>query len=371
MAAGAFWSAGIDHRQPIRPSVCPTFRPPPGCRAFQGGDGGDDDGEKRNDELYSATSPGGSDAGDLRDAEVDDDMDGFIEEDITVEDKDDPVETKEKPLKYDPIIVPTSSSRIPRALNAPIKPSAEDVELHNITHAEYRNWCPICVESKGKEDPHRRGANDKDDGDKTGIPIVSLDYNEIEKDKVMAIVGKDEATGMPIHHRVKCKGTADEWVIKKIIRDLDDMGRRDVILKTDGEPAIVALQAKIAEGRAGRTIPRHPPAYNPQANGPCEKMVQDVTAQTRTLKLALEARIKYKIPMDAPVMEWLMEHAAFILSRYTTGSDGMTSYEKLTGRKWRRALVEFGEVVMAKPVTKVRSKGKTKAQKRKMMKRPV
>ena len=154
----------------------------------------------------------------------------------------------------------------------------------------------------------------------------------------------------------------DEWVATRIIKDIEDMGRRDIIIKTDGEPAIVALQSKIIDGRAGRTVPRNPPAHNPEANGPCEKAVQDVTGQTRTLKLTLEARLKYTIPMDAPVMEWLMEHAAFVLSRFNAGHDGMTPYERLTGRRWRRPMVEFGEVVLAKLVTKIRSKGKAKAQ---------
>ncbi len=99
--------------------------------------------------------------------------------------------------------------------------------------------------------------------------------------------------------------------------------------------------------------------------------MQDVTGHTRTLKLALEARIKYTIPMEAPIMEWIMEHAAFILGRYNVGDDGMTPYERRTGRKWRRPMVEFGEMVLAKLVTKVRSKGKAKSQKRKMMRRSL
>ena len=96
---------------------------------------------------------------------------------------------------------------------------------------------------------------------------------------------------------------ADDWIIKRIIKDLEELGRRDVILKTDGEPAIVALQAKVIEGRIGRTIPRNPPTYSPESNGACEKAVQDVNAKVRVLKLALERRLKYSIPTTAPIME--------------------------------------------------------------------
>ncbi len=360
---------------PVRPSDKNAPEPPPRLQrqADEGVAEGPEESECSAADIASPTSVAEGDVGDVREVETDDDMDGFIDKDmiIEIEQKDDMMKIKPKQDNLDPVECFIENSRIPRALNAPIKPSAEEVCKHCITHIPYRNWCRICVESKGKEDPHPRGANSKSEEDKTGIPIVSLDYNALEKSEVMTIVGKDESTGMPFQHRVEHKGIAYEWVAKRIIKDLEDIGRRDVILKTDGEPAIVALQSKIIEGRVGRTIPRNPPVYNPEANGPCEKAVQDVTGHTRTLKLALEARLKYTIPMDAPVMEWIIEHAAFILGRYEVGHDGMTSYERLTGRKWRRPMVEFGEVVWAKLVTKVRSKGKMKRQKRKMMKRSL
>ena len=28
---------------------------------------------------------------------------------------------------------------------APVRPSAEEVEIHNRTHLPYRSWCEICV----------------------------------------------------------------------------------------------------------------------------------------------------------------------------------------------------------------------------------
>ena len=41
-----------------------------------------------------------------------------------------------------------------RILRDPGAPTEEEKEEHNATHIPYRVWCPICVESKGKEDPH-------------------------------------------------------------------------------------------------------------------------------------------------------------------------------------------------------------------------
>ena len=153
------------------------------------------------------------------------------------------------------------NERVPKSLRSPIKPSAEDVASHNLTHATYRNWCPACVGAKGREDAHRRAATHEED--KSGLPIVALDYAMIndETDKEMKlIIGKCEATNNLLAHQVLCKGVADEWATKRIVRDLEELGKSGIILKTDGEPAIVALQNRIQAMRMARTVPRNPPA---------------------------------------------------------------------------------------------------------------
>ena len=248
------------------------------------------------------------------------------------------------------------------------------IRQHNLTHCPPRPWCPVCVMARGKEDAHRRGANKVDEEDKGAIPTVSMDYYEPEgkgQDKIKGIVGKDETTGVIFHHRVACKGVGDEWATKRIVKDLEDMGRRDVVIKTDGEPAIVSVQTKVQALREGRTLLKNPPSYNPESNGPCEKAVQDAAAQTRALKIGLESRLKAKLDGNLPVMEWIMEHAAFVLNKFSVGHDGMTSHERLTGQKWRRPLVEFGEVVYAKMTTKKKEKGKTKQQQMKFAPRSI
>ena len=275
----------------------------------------------------------------------------------------------------DPLeITNPSNERVPKSLSSPIKPSAEAIAAHNIAHFPYRNWCAICVEAKGKEFPHTRGANRPDADDKGAIPTVSLDYNEPDAEgelKVRTIVGKDESTGNILHHKVMCKGIGDEWAIKKITKDLEELGRRDVVLKTDGEPAIVNVQTKVQASRDGRTIPRNPPIYDPKANGPCEKAVQDATAHARTLKLALEARLKIAIPENSPIMDWIIEHSAFLTNKFSVGHDGMTPHERLTGQKWRRPLVEIGEMVHAKLVIKNKRQGKEKKNKKKFAPRSI
>ena len=180
---------------------------------------------------------------------------------------------------------------------------------------------------------------------------MSIDYASINDDterEVKMIIGKCETTGNLLGHHVMCKGLADEWATKRVVKDMEELDKAHCILKTDGEPAIIALQNRIQALREGRTVPRNPPAYNPQSNGPCEKAVHDVTAHLRTLKLALESRLKVEIDDNLPIVQWMIEHAVFLLNKFGVGPDGMTPFERLTGRKWKRPVLEVGEVCLAK-----------------------
>ena len=54
----------------------------------------------------------------------------------------------------------------------PFKPSAKDIAEHNLTHMNYRDWCPTCVAARGTSQPHFSGV-DRTDRD---VPAVSSDY---------------------------------------------------------------------------------------------------------------------------------------------------------------------------------------------------
>ncbi len=351
---------------PVRPSLHVADEPLPKRRR-----GGDDDSEDDWGSNYEPTEPGG----DKPIAE--EDLNELFNDAETP-----PVEASPRrgqvhqSTDADPwICQPIGDSRIPKMITSPIKPSAEAVEQHfTAGHVDYRSWCPVCVASRGREDAHPR-KQEEDDDDRTGLPIVAMDYNELNEESEKPqkiIVGVDQVTGNVFAHNVVAKGLVDDWICKRIVRDLEELGRSDVILKTDGEPAIKAVQNRVQALRHGRTVPRNPPAYNPQSNGPCEKAVQDVTAQLRTLKIALEYRMKVKIHDDAPIMQWALEHAVFLLNKLNVHrSDGMTSYERLTGRKWRRPIVEMGEHVLAKMALRRRERGRAKKQKRKLAHRCV
>jgi len=249
-----------------------------------------------------------------------------------------------------------------RTKEAPELPTQAEVAAHDTVHCPYRSWCEVCVAASGKEDAHARATSLDVE---TGLPVLSLDYEFLEG-PVTVLIGTVKPSGAALAYTCTAKGPSDDWVVKQLVRDLETWGLKDICLKTDGEPAILALQQAVAKARSSRTIPRNPPAYNPQSNGSAEKAVQDVSGQMRRLTLALEARLHQRVSATLPVMAWLVRHAAFVLTHFQVGHDGLTPWRRLTGRPWSGTVAEFGEQVLGtlakkKPATtKKEKRGKTK-----------
>ena len=152
----------------------------------------------------------------------------------------------------------------------PGMPSERGVEEHFATHLPHKSWCPVCIKARGKEDPHKKIV---DKGEK---PTVSMEYKSFEEsaeegDKVTMIVAKCESTGTVAAHICDQKGAADKWIIGRVCNDIDILGHTEIILKGDGEPALVQLQGVIKERRTHPTVCQNPPAYNPQSNRAAER----------------------------------------------------------------------------------------------------
>ena len=70
---------------------------------------------------------------------------------------------------------------------------------------------------------------------------------------------------------VPAKGTEHPWVMKRVMMFIDALGYQDIILKSDQERSITAVQTYIKEKRVGQTILENNPVGDSKANGMVEK----------------------------------------------------------------------------------------------------
>ena len=85
-----------------------------------------------------------------------------------------------------------------RNLGNPSLPSQEAVERHRLQgHVVYRNWCPECVKSRGKEMDHKR-----DKGGIREVPEYHWDYcfpGDEMGFKWTVLVGRERKSGMVMY----------------------------------------------------------------------------------------------------------------------------------------------------------------------------
>ena len=133
------------------------------------------------------------------------------------------------------------------------------------------------------------------------------------------------------------------------------IGGEDLILRSDQEGAIENVKRKVAEYRAGKTMPEESPVGESSANGRAEEAGKRARDQARVLKDQIENKCGGKMNIDGDVMQWLVRWAAMIQTRFKVGGDGKTAWERMKGKKCDREVVPFGETIWYK---KLKESGK-------------
>ena len=195
--------------------------------------------------------------------------------------------------------------RVKRMID-PRRPTEQEVEDHNRTHLPYRNWCPHCVQARGKDLDHRKSIEEE-----RGLAEFSFDYcfpgDELGY-KLTILVGRERTTGMMMATVVPAKGSKGKFTADKVLDYLAECGNQfgDIIVKTDQEPAIKCLVKDLVlergEELGSKTIVEESPVGSKGSNGLAERAVQEVEGQLRVMKLALEGRIGKEIDAEACVV---------------------------------------------------------------------
>ena len=268
-------------------------------------------------------------------------------------------------------IMPVEEGIAPKALRQPYQPTQMEIEKHELTHIPFRDWCIHCMRGRGQSNQHRSDQCEKSKGeeDKSGsISTFSMDYMFLTVDNALVtedeakkmdqkkmhrpvLVGKDRNTGAVVAHVVEAKGRGNGYIVKRIIQDLESLGYGGtrIILKCDQGSAIVEVQKEVMKRRPAITIPANSAVGDSKGNGDAESTVKRIRGQLRTMVDALEAKLKHKIKYDHVIMQWMVEWAAGLVTRYSARTSGKSPYEEIRGKTPGDAIAVFGERILYMP----------------------
>ena len=124
---------------------------------------------------------------------------------------------------------------------------------HNATHVPFRDWCPICVASRGRSSPHRR---------------VVVNIRTVAESKTQPrITFVETRSEVVISSMCTRKGGCDD-LTKEILRHFQARGfLNPVIIQCDNEMSLIDVCRKVARERNARTVLRFAPKTSHQSNG--------------------------------------------------------------------------------------------------------
>ena len=199
-----------------------------------------------------------------------------------------------------------------KALPSPTQPTLKEIQEHVLTHLPPRSWCRHCLRRRRTSLPHFRSKTEWEHA----VPTVSIDYffmgpsgQEEAQGVVPMLALKSHESRMTLAHVVERKGPVDSTT-RRLVADLDWLGLRRLVFKSDQEPSILALKQAVRESMPTvEFVMEESPVEEHQSNGTIEVTVRDIQRQVRVMKSALEERVKCEVPSGHPILAFLVEHA--------------------------------------------------------------
>ena len=133
--------------------------------------------------------------------------------------------------------------------------------------------------------------------------------------------------------------------MSRVVSDLNSMGYRRILVRTDCEASILDLWAKVRDRWHGEVVKMESMVGDHNSNGAAEQAVQKIEDELRTWKSSIDDAIKGAVPPTHDLMTWLVEHVASVNRRTAIGEDGKTPMERTRGRQGRNMMAELSQCV--------------------------
>ena len=231
-----------------------------------------------------------------------------------------------------------------KGLRQPRKPTPQEVHEHELTHLPYRDWCPICVQGRGRQHNYKTP--------RIRQPVVQVDFAYIKTNQeplpTAVLTAVDATTQLCMACLVPDKSSMTDYMINNLQAFILECGRTNGILQSNNEDTLNTL-LKATAAKLGSVTVRHSPAYSSNSRGSVERLHRTLLGQIRTFKAQVERNYGITLNVKHSLLPWTIRHVAWTINRYVVHSDGYTTLERRWGRNYERAIVEFGETLLYMP----------------------
>ena len=231
-----------------------------------------------------------------------------------------------------------------RSPRTPEPPTGAARMAHNATHVPFRDWCPICVASRGRSSPQRRVVVNKT---AETLPKFQTDYMFIrtvaESKTQPRITFVETRSGVVISFMCARKGGYEDLTME-ILRHFEAYGfLNPVIIQCDIKMSIIDVCRKVARERNARTVLRFAPKTSHQSNGFVEAVHGHIQGLARCYQTQIETNTGTQLSAISPAIPFAMRYAGFVPSRFTVRPDGRIPFQYLLGTPYVSPLCTFGE----------------------------
>ena len=170
-------------------------------------------------------------------------------------------------------------TREPKRVHDPVLPSRAEMDLHMLTHVPFRSWCEHCVCGRGEGVKHEKGDELPEQVEvRLGFCFMG---DEGQDKKLTILAARERQTRMTMSTVAPTKGD-NEFLARRVQAFLREIGadKGDITVKSDQEPAMVAVLSEVARHRAaeggGRTVVEQSAVGDSKGKGVIERAAKSV-----------------------------------------------------------------------------------------------
>ena len=161
----------------------------------------------------------------------------------------------------------------------------------------------------GRGRTHHHVAKQKSE-DQSRRPIIAMDYffmrmecspsvQAISEESITCIAVKEDRHQNIMSSVALKKGVEEPWTIERVAKFIDLLGYREITLKSDTEPAIIAFRNRVAEACKAEVTTEDAVKGDKESNGLIENAVMLIRGIIRTIKCHIESRTQEPLSDDS------------------------------------------------------------------------